>query len=95
MYLQRDWPSLGPQLIDKLHIYTGTMDNFYLDVSVRELDAWMQETVDPHYEGSFMYGEGRGHCWSGPETQAERLEEMATHILRHKPEGVTTPWWRR
>ena len=35
MYLQRDWPSLGPQLIDKLHIYTGTMDNFYLDVSVR------------------------------------------------------------
>ena len=94
-HLQRDWPSLGPQLIDKLHIYMGTMDNFYLDVSVRELDAWMQQTVDPHYEGSFMYGEGKGHCWSGPETQAERLEEMATHILRHKPEGVTTPWWRR
>ena len=93
-YLQKNWPTLGPKLLGKLHIYTGTMDNFYLDVAVRELDRWMQQTIDPHYRGFFMYGEGKGHCWSGPATQAERLQEMAGYLLRTKPDDMTTPWWR-
>jgi len=29
-----------------------------------------------------MYGDGKGHCWSGPLTPAERLEEMAQFVLR-------------
>lgn len=70
------------------------MDNFYLNNSTRELDAWMQTTTNPHYPGFFMYGDGKGHCWSGPVTTAERLKEMAQRMMRHMPEGTTTPWWR-
>jgi len=47
----------------------------------------------PHYEGFFMYGDQKPHCWSGPGTSADRLREMAEDGLRKKPAGTTTPWW--
>jgi hypothetical protein len=92
-YLKRNWTTVGPKLIDKVHVYTGTMDNFFLNNSTKELEAWMKTTRSPHYEGFFLYGDGKGHCWSGPESTPERLKQMAAHIMRHKPEGMTTPWW--
>ena len=30
----------------------------------------MKTTEDPHYEGFFMYGDDKPHCWSGPVTSA-------------------------
>ena len=93
-YLRQNWAEVGQKLVDKLHIYTGTMDNFYLNNSTRDLELWMKTTENPHYEGFFMYGDGKGHCFSGPVTQAARLREMAQFIMRKKPDGATTPWWR-
>lgn len=93
-YLERRWPTVGPKLIDKLFVYTGTADTYFLNNSTRELQEWMRTTENPHYEGFFMYGEGKPHCWSGPVTPAERLKEMAQHIMRHAPAGATFPWWR-
>jgi hypothetical protein len=93
-YLKRNWSTVGPKLVDKVHVYTGTMDNFFLNNSTRELEDWMKTTQNPHYKGFFLYGDGKGHCWQGPESTPERLRQMATHIMRHKPEGMTTPWWR-
>ncbi|MCC6318452.1 MAG: hypothetical protein IT361_12265 [Gemmatimonadaceae bacterium] len=92
-YLKRNWNTVGPQLIDKLHIYTGDADTYFLDRATRDLQAWMKTTQNPHYEGFFMYGDQKPHCWSGPLTPAERLKEMAQHGLRHMPAGTTTPWW--
>jgi hypothetical protein len=92
-YLKRNWATLGPKLVDKVHVYTGTMDNFFLNNSTKELEEWMKTTQNPHYKGFFLYGDGKGHCWSGPESTPERLRQMAAHIMRHKPEGMTTPWW--
>ncbi len=93
-YLERHWPTVGPKLADKLFFYTGTADTYFLNNSTRELQEWLKTTENPHYEGFFMYGEGKPHCWSGPVTPAERLKEMAQHIMRHAPEGTTFPWWR-
>lgn len=93
-YLQRNWTTVGPKLVDKLHVYVGNMDSFFLDRAVRELEAWMKTTQNPHYEGYFVYGDQKPHCWSGPGTPAERLREMAEYGLRHMPAGTTTPWWR-
>ncbi len=93
-YLKRNWSTVGPKLVDKVHVYTGTMDNFFLNNSTKELEQWLKTTENPHYEGFFLYGDGKGHCWQGPETIAERLKQMAVHVARHKPEGMTTPWWQ-
>ncbi len=93
-YLKRNWATVGPKLVDKIHVYTGTMDNFFLNNSTKELEDWMKTTANPHYKGFFLYGDGKGHCWQGPESTPERLKQMAVHITRHKPEGMTTPWWQ-
>jgi hypothetical protein len=92
-YLQRHWSTVGPKLVDKIHVYVGNMDSFFLDRATRELQAWMKTTKNPHYEGSFVYGDQKPHCWSGPGTSADRLREMAEHGLRNMPPGTTTPWW--
>ena len=33
-FLQKNWADVGLKLIDKLHIYTGDMDTYYLDKAV-------------------------------------------------------------
>lgn len=93
-YLERNWATLGPKLVDKIYVYTGNSDNFFLNNSTKVLEDWMKTTLNPHYEGFFLYGDGKGHCWSGPVTAAERLKEMAQFIARKKPAGMTTPWWK-
>jgi hypothetical protein len=92
-YMQRNWPTLGPKLVDKLHVYVGDADTYFLDRAVREMDAWMKTTSNPHYEGFFVYGDGKPHCWSGPGSGLDRVRDMAEFGLRKKPDGVTTPWW--
>ena len=47
----------------------------------------MKTTENPHYEGFFIYGDSKPHCWSGPESTPERLRQMAALIMRKKPEG--------
>ncbi|MEO8677767.1 MAG: hypothetical protein ABI665_01895 [Vicinamibacterales bacterium] len=93
-YLKRNWATVGPKLVGKVHVYTGTADNFFLNNSTKELEDWMKTTQNPHYTGFFLYGDGKGHCWQGPESTGERLKQMAAHIANQKPEGTTTPWWK-
>lgn len=93
-YLEKNWQAVGPKLIDKLYFYTGDVDTYYLNNSTKELELWMKKTENPHYEGFFMYGDNKPHCWSGPVSSSRRLEEMAQLIQRKKPEGATTPWWQ-
>jgi len=92
-YLQKHWATVGPKIVDKLFFYTGDVDTYYLNNSTRELEKWMKTTTNPHYEGFFMYGDNKPHCWSGPVSSSERLKEMAQFIQRKRPEGATTSWW--
>jgi Putative esterase len=92
-HLQKNWSTVGPKLVDKLFFYTGDVDTYYLNNSTKELENWMKTTTNPHYEGFFMYGDNKPHCWSGPVSSAERLKEMAHFIQRKRPEGATTSWW--
>ncbi|MEO7086329.1 MAG: alpha/beta hydrolase-fold protein [Gemmatimonadaceae bacterium] len=93
-YLKHNWPTVGPKLVDKVHVYVGNMDSFFLDRATREMEAWMKTTQNPHYEGFFMYGDQKPHCWSGPGTNADRVREMAEFGLRKVPAGTSTPWWK-
>ncbi len=92
-HMRKNWPTLGPKLVDKLHIYVGDADTYFLDRAVREMEAWMKTTQNPHYEGFFMYGDNKPHCWSGPGTALDRIRDMAEFGLVKKPAGTTTPWW--
>ena len=70
------------------------MDTYQLNNSTRVLEQWMKTTEHPHYEGFFLYGDQKPHCWTGPVSTAERLKEIAQFVMWKKPADATTPWWK-
>ena len=106
--LERDWETLGPKLIGKLHIRVGDMDNYYLERGVRFMEEFLEGTKHPdrgpYYGGTIEYGDGYGHCYSGGApvpanvlrgTYYQRLmPEVETHMLRSAPKGADTKSWR-
>ncbi len=93
-HLKQNWASLGPKLVGKIHIYCGDMDNFYLNVPVKQLQEWMRSTENPHVRGVFVWGDGQGHSFGREfSTEAERFRRMAEHVLSNRPDNQTHPWW--
>ena len=98
--LERDWETLGPKLVGKLHLYMGEMDTYFLDEATRLLEEFLESTTDPYYEGSFEWGERAPHCYSGaPEfpgqTSYQRvLPLMRDRILSTAPPGADLRSWR-
>jgi len=63
--LQRDWKTLGPKLVGKLHVTVGDTDTYYLENAVRLLQKFLEGTNNPYYAGDFEYGPQMPHCYSG------------------------------
>ena len=92
-YLQKNWTTLGPQLIGKLHFYAGDMDNFYLNLAVYKVQEFLETTKNPHYAGSFEYGRPlKGHGFR-PTSTGDMLRVMAEHISKNAPAGANTAAW--
>jgi hypothetical protein len=91
-YLENNWTTIGPQLVGKIHVYCGDMDNFYLNLAVYRLENFLSRTSNPAYAGSFEYGRPmKGHGWS-PLNQAELLRVMADTISKNAPAGADNSW---
>jgi hypothetical protein len=98
--LQRDWDTLGPKLAGKIHVYMGDTDTFYLEEATRLLEQSLESTTDPHYDGSFDWGERQPHCYSGmpafsgQNSHQRVLPLMLERILETAPPGADTLSWR-
>jgi S-formylglutathione hydrolase FrmB len=56
--LQNHWPELKGDLDDKIHLYVGTADTFYLDGAAHKLQAVLDGL---HAKSQFTFIEGRTH----------------------------------
>lgn len=92
--LETRWDELGPQLVGKLHVIAGDMDNFYLNVGAYRMQEFLESTTDPYYDGSFTFGPRGGHGWR-PYGNAELLRIMADHVRDNAPAGTDTSGWAR
>jgi hypothetical protein len=93
-YIETNWLKIGRQLVGKLHIYCGDMDDYYLSLAVYMLENFLKNTKDPYYAGSFEYGRPmKGHGWH-PMTNAEMCRMMAAEIAKNAPEGENNSLWR-
>jgi hypothetical protein len=93
-FLEDNWPKIGPQLVGKLHLYCGDMDNYYLNLAVYLLEDFLKATTEPYYAGSFEYGRPmKGHGWH-PSSWADLVRAIASHITRNAPRGEKTEAWR-
>ena len=69
------------------------MDNYYFNLPVYYMEAFLESTEDPYYAGSFRYGRpGKGHGWT-PITNAELFHEMGRHIVSHAPASANIDMW--
>ncbi|HKW01342.1 MAG TPA: hypothetical protein VJN96_16075, partial [Vicinamibacterales bacterium] len=93
-YLAKNWSSVGPDLVDKIHVDVGDMDNFYLNLAVMDLEHFLESTTSPHVPGVFRYGRPeKGHGWQHV-TNAGLIDEMAAAITKHAPRGANTSAWK-
>ena len=63
--IARDWPTLGPDLAGKIHIYVGSADTYYLNDAVYFAQATLESLKNPVYGGEVAYGDRAEHCWNG------------------------------
>ncbi|EAQ98180.2 hypothetical protein [Congregibacter litoralis] len=102
--LRRDWETLGPKLEGKLHIYTGDMDNYYLNNAVYLVEEFLESTTAPYYGGEVDYGDRAEHCWNGDQENGNHLSRLrynwmyVPRILKRieesAPEGADVSSWR-
>jgi hypothetical protein len=83
-HLEKNWPTIGPKLVGKLHIYAGDMDTFYLNNAVYLLEDFLENRTNPYYAGTVAYGDRKPHCW-GP-YGVELITLMADHLKKYAPE---------
>jgi hypothetical protein len=102
--LQRDWKTLGPSLVGKLHFTVGDMDSYYLNNAVHLMQDFLESTNYPYYAGDFDYGPGRPHCYSGADglpldaaglTWTQRVvRKSVDRMLKTAPSGADVTSWR-
>ena len=91
-YLAQNWPTIGPRLVSKLHIFCGDMDNYYLNLAVYRLQNFLDGATNPPSGAAFQYGRPmKGHGWT-PLNQAELIQTMANYITQHSPAGADKSW---
>lgn len=101
--MERDWKEIGPKLQGKIHLYTGDMDNFYLNNAVYLTEDFLNKT-DPPYMGEVTYGDRDEHCWNGnpdlPNAYTRLhynwmyVPKILERIEKTAPEGADLTSWR-
>jgi hypothetical protein len=88
-HLERNWATLGPKLVGKLHVAVGDADNYFLNLGVYRFERFLESTKapgrGPYWAGTIDYGRPlKPHGWQ-PWSNQELLRLMAAHVERHAP----------
>ena len=102
--LERDWPTLGPRLAGKIHIYVGYDDTYFLNNAVYRMEDFLNTTKNPPYGGEVTYGPKAEHCWNGDPNlsnaysrlhyNTQYLPKILERIKQTAPAGADLTSWR-
>jgi hypothetical protein len=102
--MERDWAEIGPKLVGKIHIFTGDMDNYYLNNAVYLAEEFLESTEDPYYAGVVDYGDRAEHCWNGDHDNPNHISRLRYNTMylprilqrieESAPEGADLTSWR-
>ncbi|HSQ56067.1 MAG TPA: alpha/beta hydrolase-fold protein, partial [Gemmata sp.] len=76
LILEKHWPTLGPKLAGKIHIWVGDSDDYFLNAAVRRLKDSAERFTNPKFDGVILIEARAGHA-SGGWTRSEMLDAMA------------------
>lgn len=102
--LKRDWAKHGKDWENKIHLYCGDMDNYYLNNAVYLAEEILSETTEPFYNGEVDYGDRAEHCWNGDHENGNHISRLRYHrmfiqkyverVQNVAPEGADLSSWR-
>ena len=90
--LERDWAKLGPKVANKINVYVGDADSYFLNMGVHLLDEFLRSASNPKWTGEIVFQPMAPHCW-GP-SLPELMAKMTAHMERTAPSGADTKGWR-
>jgi len=96
--MQRDWATLGPKLVGKLHFAVGEMDTWYLNNAVHMFQDFHDSPKNPYKVADFDYGARKPHCYTGAGATGEAgvlqriLPEFEKRIKATAPSGADMSW---
>ncbi|MBM4186430.1 MAG: hypothetical protein FJ206_03860 [Gemmatimonadetes bacterium] len=78
-YLEKHWATIGRDLNGKITVWTGDMDNYYLNLAVYRMEETFKRLGG---RARFEYGRPmKPHGWQ-PVSNAEMVRQMGRHIAR-------------
>lgn len=86
--LQKEWTTLGPKLVGKIHLRGGDMDAYYLNNAQYLVGDWLETTKDPYYAGYSVTFARKGH--TGNITNQDLLKEIAAHMIKYGPANAAS-----
>ena len=90
--LETNWSTLGPKVADKINVYVGDADSYYLNMGVHLLDEMLKKQTSPKFTGEIVFQPMAPHCWGPP--MNELMAKMTAHMERHAPAGADLRRWR-
>jgi hypothetical protein len=90
--LETNWATLGPKVTNKIHVYVGDADSYYLNMGVEMLNNFLSKATSPAFGGEIVFQKLAPHCW-GP-SLTELIPKMASHMEKYAPAGADLKSWR-
>lgn len=88
--LQTNWATLGPKVADKINVYVGDADSYFLNMGVHLLNDFLTTTTAPRWTGEIVFQPMAPHCWGPP--LSELIPKMETQLEKHAPAGAAKAW---
>jgi hypothetical protein len=90
--LQSNWATLGPKVANKINVYVGDADSYYLNMGVHLLNDYLTTTTAPKWGGEIVFQPMAPHCWGPP--MSELMMKMTRHMEQNAPAGADLKSWR-
>ena len=91
--LETNWATLGPKVANKINVYVGDADSYFLNMGVHMLDE-LSSRRRPIRSGRARssFQPMAPHCW-GP-SLPELIPKMTAHMEKYAPAGADLKSWR-
>jgi hypothetical protein len=83
--LETEWTTLGPKVADKIHVYMGDMDSYYLNNALELMNDFLAKAQDPPFTGEIVFERRAPHCW-GPRG-AQLHQKIAAYLVDVEDRG--------
>ncbi|HYV98612.1 MAG TPA: alpha/beta hydrolase-fold protein, partial [Gemmatimonadaceae bacterium] len=89
--LETNWATLGPKVANKINVYVGDADSYYLNMGVHMLENFLKTAQNPKWTGEIVFQPMAPHCWGPP--LPDLIGKMNAQLRANAPAGADVRSW--